>query len=47
MLKEFREADPRHGDRWTAEVKRVENWRRKAEEVLKKVANDIKLFEEI
>lgn len=45
--KEFREADPRHGDMWTREVKKLENWRRDTVEVLRKVAQDIKLFEEV
>jgi pre-mRNA-processing factor 6 len=47
VLVEFREADPRHGELWAREAKRPENWRRKPEDVLRKVALQIKLFEEI
>ena len=46
-MRETREADPRHGELWTAQAKRVENWRKKADEIAKIVAGDIRLFEEV
>lgn len=45
VIERFREVEPRHGEKWTKEVKKVENWRKKPEEVLRKVATEIKLFE--
>lgn len=46
VIDEFIEADPHHGELWTREVKKVENWRRDKVEVIKKVVRDIKLFDE-
>lgn len=47
VLQEFLEADPHHGEAWTREVKKVENWRRDPTKLLREVANGIQLFENI
>lgn len=47
VIQEFKEADPHHGEMWAKECKKVENWRKNPIEILKKVAGQIKLFEEI
>ena len=47
MIAEFEEAEPRHGDMWAFEVKKVDNWRKSKVELLKKIAKNIKLFEEV
>ena len=46
VIEEFLAAEPRHGQAWSREAKRVENWRRDKVEILKKVAREIKMFEE-
>jgi hypothetical protein len=46
VIDEFLAAEPRHGQAWSREAKRVENWRRDKVEILKKVAREIKMFEE-
>jgi pre-mRNA-processing factor 6 len=45
-VKQFEEAEPRHGEIWTKEVKKVDNWRVNKIEILKKLAKDAKLFDE-
>lgn len=47
VIQEFEDAEPRHGDMWTREVKKVENWRQNKVELLKKVAKSIRLFDEV
>jgi hypothetical protein len=47
LLEEFKEADPRHGEMWAKEIKKVENWRKDKRIVLKNVASEIKLFDEV
>lgn len=47
VIAKFEEAEPRHGDMWTREVKKVENWRVDKVELLKKVAKSIRLFDEV
>lgn len=47
VIREFKETDPHHGELWAREIKKVENWRKDKGEVLKKVAKEITLFEEV
>ena len=46
VTKDFVEADPKHGFFWTKEVKMVENWRANRVDILKRLAKDLKLFDE-
>jgi len=46
VIDECLAAEPRHGQAWSRKAKRVENWRREKVEILKKVAIEIKMFEE-
>ena len=46
VLDKFMEAEPRHGEMWSNYVKRVENWRRDKDEVLKEVAKSIKMYDQ-
>jgi hypothetical protein len=45
VIENFLDADPHHGELWTKEVKRVENWRKNPVELLKKVAKNLELFD--
>lgn len=46
VIDEFLAAEPRHGQAWSSEAKRVENWRRDKVEIIKKVAREIKMYDE-
>jgi pre-mRNA-processing factor 6 len=46
VIDEFLAAEPRHGLAWSREAKRVENWRRDKVEIIKKVAREIKMYDE-
>jgi pre-mRNA-processing factor 6 len=47
VISEFEEAEPRHGDMWAREVKKVQNWRANKVDIIKKLAMNIKLFDEV
>lgn len=46
VINQFIEAEPRYGELWTKETKKVENWRKDRVDLLKSVAKNIKLFDE-
>lgn len=46
VIEQFKEAEPRHGDIWTREVKKVTNWRADKVTLLQRLAKDLKLFDE-
>jgi hypothetical protein len=46
VIDKFTEADPHHGEAWSKEIKKVDNWRKNTVDLIKIVAKNIRLFDE-